>query len=367
MNRLFALAPFALLSTACAVRTPATALDVGHAEVSPATRDVLLPTDAEALGAWQLPPQNPWSRYEKLTLLTYLADTPVIASMPDVGKLDVVRSAQDAAARLALVGLPADTMWIVDLRGAASVAFGATLSQSLRGKIAPVMTFNNWPAEREVIPTEQTLAALVSMSPRHLAPTDVVTTPVFLLDAFRLAHREDEPDPEAIDNRYILLPSDFPDPATLRAAGIRRIVYVVEERATASTEEDDLHELALDYQQAGIGISLVDLRTLAQLDGPEAQPEAWAATEPPSWDGWLSDWAFTIQRRNTLLDDPAFYGRARGGFGGVRAAPYGGARNYDPASPMGGGLAAHTTSMGGGHGGRAYSGASPHVSSPGGG
>ena len=364
MNRLYALAPLALLSTACEVRTPATALEVSHSEISPTSRELVLPTDAEALASWQLPPQNPWSRYEKLTLLTYLADTPVIANMPDVGALDVVHRAHAAAARLALVGLPESTMWIVDLRGAASVAFGATLSRMSSAKVAPVMTFNNWPADHEVVPAEQTLAALVTMRPRLLSSTDVATTPVFLLDAWRLAYREIEPDPEAIDNRYILLPSDFPDAATLRAAGIRRVVYVVEERASASTEEDDIHELAFDYQQAGIGISFVDLATLTQV-GEATREERWAPE--PNWDLCLSDWSFTVGMRSTILDDPAFYARARGGFGGVRAAPLGAARSYAPAHPstrLGG---AHLSGGSSGSSGRAYSGASPHVSGPGGG
>lgn len=365
MNRLYALAPLALLSTACEVRTPATALDVGHSEVSPTTREIVLPTDAEALAAWQLPPQNPWSRYEKLTLLTYLADTPVVANMPDLRGLDVVRRAQAAASHLALMGLPAGTLWIVDLRGAASVAFGATLSHMSSAKIAPVMTFNNWPAEHEVVPAEQTLAALVTMRPRLLSASDQATTPVFLLDAWRLAYREVEPDPEAIDNRYILLPSDFPDAAALRAAGISRVMYVVESRSSASTEEDDMHEIALDYQHAGIGIAFVDLDTLAQVGsgGGGAQEDRWAPEA--SWDGCFSDWSFTVQVRSTLLDDPAFYARARGGFGGARAAPNGGARSYAPAHPSAGGTHLGGGSSGGG--GRAYSGASPHVSGSSGG
>jgi hypothetical protein len=369
MNRLYAIAPLALLSTACGVRTPASALDATQAEVAPTTRQIVLPTDAEALASWQLPPTNPWSRYEKLTLLTYLADTPVVATMPDVGGLEVVRRAQDAAARLAMMGLPEGTLWIVDLRGPASVAFGSTLSRMSSAKIAPVMTFNNWPADHEVVPAEQTLAALVTMRPRLLAGTDVATTPVFLLDAWRLAHSEITPDPEAFDNRYMLLPSDFPDPATLRAAGIRRVVYVVEDRASTRTEEDDIHELALGYQQAGLGISFVDLATLSRLGGSEPEPtlereERWTAES--GWDGWLSDWSFTIASRGTLLDNPAFYARARGGFGGVRAAPQGAARAYAPAHA---GLGTtHTAGLGASGGaGRSYSGASPHVSSPGGG
>jgi hypothetical protein len=341
MNRLIAIAPVALLTTACAVRTPATALDAPSA-ASPPTREMVLPDTTEAIAAWQLPPTSPWARYEKLTLLTYLDDEPVEATMPDVGGLEVVQRAHAAAERLAAVGLPPGTMWVVDLRGAASVAFGATLSRRAQAPVAPVMTFNNWPADAEVVPAEQTLAALVTMRPRPLAAGEVQATPVFLLDAWRLAFREVEPDPEAIDNRYVLLSSDFPDPATLRARGISRVVYVVEDEGRSGLEEDDFHDVALAYQNAGILLSLVGLDQLAALEAPE--PEQWAE----QWAERYADWSLTVRSRATVFDNPRFYQLARGGFG---AAPAG--RMYMPASP-----GAHA----GGGSGRAYSGASPHVS-----
>jgi hypothetical protein len=357
MNRLVAIAPVALLTTACAVRTPATALDV-RGTISPATREMVLPSDVEAIASWQLPPTSPWSRYEKLTLLTYLADVPVTAQMPDVGGLEVVQRAQVAAQRVAACGVPSDTMWVVDLRGAASVAFGAKLSQESWSPVAPIMTFNNWPAENEVVPAEQTLAALVTMRPRPLASAEVQAAPVFLLDAWRLAFRDSTPDPAAVDNRYLLLASDFPDPAVLRAAGIRRVVYVVEDRGQSSTEEDDFHEMALAYQDAGIELALVDLQQLAGLDdcSPEQHGQRWAY--------YFQNWSISIQSRATVVDDPRFYGRSRGGFGGIRAAP---GRSYEPARPTVGEHTMHSSGFGGSGSGRAYSGASPHVGGPGGG
>jgi hypothetical protein len=351
MNRLVALAaPVALLTTACGVRTPATALDARQV-ASPSVHEVELPSVAEAVTAWQLPPTSPWARYEKLTLLTYLADTPVMATMPDVRALDVVARAELAAARVASSGVPADTMWIVDLRGAASVAFGARLSRESSQAVAPVLTFNNWPAENEVVPAEQTLSALVSMAPRTLPAGEVQAAPVFLLDAWRLALRDATPDPTTVDNRYILLSSDFPDAATLLARGIRRVIYVVEDRGETSTEEDDVHDVALAYQAAGIPLSLVDLGQLAGMDviPPEQYGERWAY--------YLDDWRLEVQVRSTIFDDPGFYHRARGGFGGVRAAPVG--RTYVPAHPTG--AWAGEAHAGGRAGGRAFSGASPHV------
>ena len=357
MNRLVALAPVALLTTACGVRTPATALDV-RGVASPSVREMDLPSDHEAIASWQLPPSSPWARYEKLTLLTYLADTPVRAVMPDVDALDVVRRAELAAGRVAAAGVPSDTMWVVDLRGAASVAFGATLSRASFQPVATVMTFNNWPAENEVVPAEQTLAALVTMRPRPLPAGEIQAAPIFLLDAWRLALRDTEPDVMAVDNRYILLSSDFPDPATLRAHGIRRVVYVVEDRGQTSTEEDDFHDVALAYQDAGIPLSLVDLGELAGMDDipPDRHDERWA--------DYLDDWSLNVRVRSTIFDDPGFYERARGGFGGVRAAPVG--RGYTLAHPSAGAWSSEGHA-GGAPGARAYSGASPHVGGPGGG
>ena len=104
--------------------------------------------------------------------------------MPDINGLDVVRRAQAAASRLATQGVPPDTMWVIDLRGAASVAFGATLSQEASRPVAPVMTFNNWPADNEVVPAEQTLAAL-----RRAQQPDVAAKEDLLAEELRLAAR----------------------------------------------------------------------------------------------------------------------------------------------------------------------------------
>jgi hypothetical protein len=346
MNRLVALAPIALLTAACAgpIRTPATALDL---DAAPSRREMVLPSDAQALGAWQLPPDSPWSRYEKLTLLTYLAEQPVKAEMPDVERFEVVRRAELAAAHLAALGLPEDTLWIVDLRGAASVAFGATLSQSSPQRIAPVLTFNNWPADDEVVPAEEALAALSVMRPKLVTSGAAPAVPVFLLDAWRLALRDGEPDPEAFDNRYMLLPSDFPDAAALRAAGIRRVVYVVEDRGRTTHEEDDVHDVALAYHQAGLPFAFVDLHTLIALGGDDGDAPA-----PVRWEACFEEWNYTVEVRTTSIGDAGFYQRNRGGFGGYRGS-YGGG-----SSGAG--------SRGGGHG-RVYSGASPHVSGHGGG
>ena len=224
--------------------------------------------------------------------------------------LEEVQRAAVVARQIASDGLPADTLWIVDMRGAASVAFGAALSQAAREPVRLVPTFNNWPATDELIPAEETLAALATMAPRSPEDAGVGARPVFLLDSWRLAYRFDDPGDDTYDNRYILTPSDLPDVETLRAQGIRRVVYLVQSLDDSTIEEDDVHLSFLEWERAGIPIAMVDLDRLEQPIVAER------------WDQlWIDDGLY-VEPRVTLIDDPRFYIRARGGFGGsTRARP----------------------------------------------
>ena len=277
----------------------------------PPYRPTTLPTREELVARWQLPPVNVWSRYQKYTLLTALDSVPHTSPLPDVRQLGVVTRAEDAARCLAAAGLPNDTMWIVDTRGAASVAFGAALSAAAREPVSLVMTFNNWPAENELIPAEETLSALVSYTPRLPGARDGATRPVFLLDAWRLAYRFDVPEDDVTDNRYVLGPTDLPSAATLRAQGITRVAYVVEDLADTPTEEDDLYPIFREYQAAGITLYMMDLSVCGQ---PVARGRMYEVLAPR---------VYVCPVRRTLLDDVDFYVRARGGFGGVHVAPGG--------------------------------------------
>jgi hypothetical protein len=273
---------------------------------------VLLPSFREVSARWLLPGTSPWAPYQKTTLLAALDESDRVASLPSIEELDDVNAARDAANRVATVGLPPDTMWIADLRGAASVAFGAALSFASAEPVAPVITFNNWPAEREIVPAEETLAAVVSMQPRRSGGAQ--GQPVFLLDAWRLAFREDPPDDDRTDNRYMLTAADFPEADVLLAQGIRRVIYLVESCESATREEDDLHATFVAYRTAGIAVDMVDLELLESLDPDE-----------PWRDLVCGDWSLSIDpNRGTLVTDPTFYSRARGGFGGPHAIHGGG-------------------------------------------
>jgi hypothetical protein len=190
----------------------------------------------------------------------------------------------------------------VDLRGAASVAFVATLSAHT--PVAPVLTFNNWPAEDEVVPAEETLSALLLYSP--ILPTaGAAATPVFVLDSFRLAYRDESID-EATDNRYALTQADFPTAGQLATGGIRHVVYVVEQWAASEVEEDDLHDVFAAWSEAGVPITVMDLGALVQ--------------EPPLA-VYLADHRYYPVPRMTIVEGPWLHHHSPGGFGGYEGPP----------------------------------------------
>lgn len=305
MRRALCLAPALLL--ACTFRPFTPAVSVAYwADDVPPVRAFVLPTFEVLRAKWQLPPEIVWSRYGKLTLMTSIEGAAgQTRDLPDVDALDVVHDAEQAAVALGKVMPGVDVMWFVDLRGAASVAFGSTLSQQSQAPVAPVLTFNNWPADNEMVPAEETLAALLRFTPKLPAPGSFGARPVFLFDAWRLAYRDDTPEDDTVDNRYALGPADLPAPEVLLTRGVKRVMYVVEDLDETEREEDDLHLTLRAYLDAGIEVYLVDLAWLSAL-------KSWTVPDAQR---------LLIPKRTTLLEDPAFYKRAHGGFGGIHARP----------------------------------------------
>jgi hypothetical protein len=277
----------------------------------PTRQGAVLPARMDALDQWMLPAGSPWAGYAKYTLLTALSEAGRRADLPDVASLDDVRSARAAGECVAAGDLPADTLWVVDMRGAASVAFGEAIARGYKGgSVSLVPTFNNWPGPNEVVPAEETLAAMVAMPPQWQVVGGPGAQPVFLLDAWRMAYRSEEPDDDAYDNRYLLSPGDLPDAATLRARGIRRVIYLVESLGDTSVEEDDLNPVFLAWQAAGLAIAMLDLAILAH------------PVEASLWDDLIAARSIVVEPRATIVDEPSFYARARGGFGGIHARPF---------------------------------------------
>lgn len=296
--------PLALFGTACATQpwTPSVPVAYWSQPVPEARPTIAQPGDL-LLRRWSLAETDPWAPYQKSTLVTAFAEMDPATQLPDTEQLDVVHAARASAQRVGAVGFPSDVMVVVDLRGAASVAFGAELTRSSRTPVSLVLTFNNWPSEEELVPAEETLAALVRDAPSPQASPQG-GTPVFLLDAWRLAFRFDEPDPDTVDNRYTV--SDLPSPDVLRARGITRVLYVVENLDETDVEEDDLNAAFLAYQVAGIRVSMTDLDFMSQRE--RALP----------WPTILDSCTLQVASRQVIVDDPYFYARAHGGWGGVR-------------------------------------------------
>ena len=315
MRRIIGMA-VALLTASC-LRPWTPSVSVAFwAEDVPAGRDVSLPAPSELARSWQVTSDVPWKTWTKGTLMSSVEPMGSTATLPDVRTLQVVAKAEAAAANVARGGLPQDTLWIVDLRGAASCAFASRLSRDAREPVAPIVTFNNWPAPESVVPADETLAGLLAFPPK-LPPADAKSAhPVFLLDSWRLAYRFDSPGDDTYDNRYMLTPADLPDIATLHAQGITRVVYVVEDLDDAEVEEDDLHASFRAWQTGGLGIHMVDLAFLTDVPAPV--DGAWRV----DWARRLAPQQYLVRERYTLVDDPVFYSRARSGFGLAYGRPF---------------------------------------------
>jgi hypothetical protein len=297
--------PVALLTGACAARPWTPAMSVSYyTEPVPDAITVQLPPRHQAMERWLLPPDQPWAPWTKATLLSALDEEPppVPQALPDIRLLEVVHRAEAAALAVARNGIPPHSLWLSDLRGAASVAFVATLSA--RTPVAPVLTFNNWPAADEVIPTEETLAALVMYSPT-LPQAAAPATPVFALDAWRLAFADDDI-ADATDNRYVLSPSDFPNAGQLAALGVTQVVYLVEEWSAEEVEEDDLHDVFAAWAEAGVAITVLDLRTL---------------TGEPHLQTYVETHRYFPVPRVTIVEGDWLHRRSPGGFGGHVGPP----------------------------------------------
>jgi hypothetical protein len=295
--------PLALFSSACAMQPWTPSVPVAYwsqpvPEGKTATTDVHA---SDVIARWSLPDTDPWAPYQKMTLLTSLDDMQADTKLPYTDGLEVVMHARLVARRVAAAGLPSGTMIVADLRGPASVAFGAELSRNAQTPVSLILTFNNWPAEDEVIPAEETLSALVHDSPKAQGGGP----PVFLLDAWRLAFRFDEADPGWVDNRYTV--PDMPTADVLRQNGINHVIYLVENLDETDVEEDDLHETFTAYQGAGIRISMMDLDSIAEHD--------------VVWSTLLNDTVLNVQPRQLVIHDPRFYVGSHGGWGGIRATP----------------------------------------------
>ncbi len=191
------------------------------------------------------------------------------------------------ARMLEAIGADRQLAVILDLPGPTSIAVATGLAQ----RFDPVFTFDNLPHPAGVVPSAQTLAAVVYWRPQLMAARAARNTagadnlpPVFVLEGDRLAAYANEV--ERFDNRSQVR---LPDADGLRALGITRVLYVRQHRGNVA-EADDLN-LAFTALTAG-GIDVKHL-ALDALDEPETQPEQ-TATAPPTADATDSSRHSTI-------------------------------------------------------------------------
>lgn len=127
------------------------------------------------------------------------------------------------------------TLVILDLPGTESVAAATGMASIAE----PVLHLDNWPHPNGVVPSHETLGALLYYAPElddaRQARAEVTPT-VLVLDRDRLPEANID-ETRGFDNRYGVM---MPSIDELRANGIERVVYVTPE--SGDEEPDDLNE-----------------------------------------------------------------------------------------------------------------------------
>lgn len=161
----------------------------------------------------------------------------------------------------------AETLFIADLPGPEAVAFGAGMA----GWADLIPTFDNWPHPSGVVPSHETLAAMIYYASYVQEQKKQVTDPspgLLLLDSRRLSPYTDGSD--QFDNRYL---ANVPLQDALLDRGIRNVLYVVSNR-NQKQELDDLNDEFVDYKANQIQVSVFPLSDM------EAVQERVVETQP---------------------------------------------------------------------------------------
>ncbi len=194
------------------------------------------------------PADSPWSAWAKPVLFAW--KQPVLPGY--------LAEANTHAAFLDLPVAPRQA-WVIDLPGAAAVLAGAALA---RNALRPVPLFNGVPDAQAVIDVGKLLTALEAQVPA-LADLQATALPAFMLDARRMLP-ERALLPGAFDNRWQVVPQDFPSANRLLVAGIDEVVVLT------TRVQDDLAHVLRRWQEAGVRLLYCDPAhiALAPLDVP---------------------------------------------------------------------------------------------------
>jgi len=162
---------------------------------------------------------GPWRGY--FTCPSLLGDGPRAVS----GRRPTTEpAAQWLAEHLARELSPTGTLCLLDLEPLLGVQAAAELSAAGRAHV--VLVVARWAYAEALLPTDRLQRVLIQSS-RRLRPAPAPNASVvFVLDRARTASFDRPAGDRRADNRYRLLPGDLPTLATLRQAGMRRVITI---------------------------------------------------------------------------------------------------------------------------------------------
>ncbi len=205
----------------------------------------------QTFAAWA-PPESPWSAWAKPALFTALDRVTASGEAPEP-------LSEGEAPWLPL--FDRRTAIVIDLPGELAVLRGLQLAR--RG-YRPVPLFNTTHEAKAVVSVREILTGL-NLGRKVLGevvlPADA--PPVFLLDSGRLPTKRSGV-PGTYDNRWVVLPQDFPSAQKLRAHGVAVVLLWQLENAQPA---DDLAQVLRRWQDGGLDI-YVEHGTLASAPTP---------------------------------------------------------------------------------------------------
>ena len=192
------------------------------------------------------PPDRVWSQWAKPVLFANIRADFATGRTVDWPRLDAPNDQSTAL--------------IIDLPREIAVDYGIAAA---RDAFWPVPLFNCAFGPGAVLDVRELMERLVLGAPELLrANVPLTAPPAFLVDSKRM--RPDQPlFPGSFDNRYIILPQDFPSGGFLKAHGITRVVWIKQSVVLGLDKtNDDLEHVLRRWQDAAIEIYQMDLTTL---------------------------------------------------------------------------------------------------------
>lgn len=147
--------------------------------------------------------------------------------MPGAGAEIVARHAEGAAsADLASILAVDGTAVVLDLEARLGLRLAVAVNRQSLAHVVVVLP--RWPHADAILPIDELLGTLIEAS-REVRAVNASNV-VFVLDGERQQSVARPAADSRVDNRYSLAAADLPNLATLRAAGIQRVVKVVRSR-----------------------------------------------------------------------------------------------------------------------------------------